>query len=280
MGATPDYAPAQAVIFGAPMDYTVSFRPGTRFGPEKIRSISYVLEEYSPYLQKELCETIFFDAGDLQLPFGNPGKSLELIHQAALAIFKDEKFPIVLGGEHLITLPVVQAAYKHYNNLKVIQIDAHADLREDYENEEFSHATVIRKVAELIGGSNVFQLGIRSGTKEEFQYAQEYTNMYFDELIAPLQEVIAKCGQDPVYLTIDIDILDPAYAPGTGTPEPGGATAKELLQAMKELSSLNIIGFDVVEVSPPYDTAEITSAVAAKLVREALIGFIKKPKGT
>ena len=275
LGAASEYDGARAVIYGAPMDFTVSFRPGTRFGPEKIRSVSIVLEEYSPYHDRHLEEVAFYDAGDLALPFGNVDKSLQMIYQATKRLHEDKKFPILLGGEHLVSLPSIQAAHEHFKNLKVIQFDAHADLREDYEGEPNSHATVIRKAAELIGGSNVFQLGIRSGTREEFAYGKRNTNFYFNQVTEPLNEIVEKCSADPVYITVDIDVLDPAVAPGTGTPEPGGFSVRDLLHAFKELGKLNIVGFDLMEVSPVYDQSDITSIAAAKLVREAILGFVK-----
>lgn len=275
LAAASDYQEATAVIYGAPMDFTVSFRPGTRFGPEKIRNVSMVLEEYSPYQDKHLEEIALYDSGDLALPFGNVEKSLQLIYDTAERLHKDNKFPILLGGEHLVSLPSIKATYEHFKNLKVIQFDAHADLREDYEGEPNSHATVIRKVAELIGGSNVFQLGIRSGTMDEFAYGRQNTNLYFNQVSEPLDEIIQKCGNDPVYITLDIDVFDPGFAPGTGTPEPGGFSANEVLNAFKKLRKLNVIGFDLVEVSPVYDQSDITSVLAAKLVREAILGFVK-----
>ena len=276
LGASSEYDDVSAVIYGAPMDYTVSYRPGARFGPEKIRSVSVSLEEYSPYLDRSMSDINFYDAGDLALPFGNVDKSLQMIYEATKKIHDDKKFPIMLGGEHLVSLPAIQATYESFKNLKVIHLDAHADLRDDYEGEANSHATVIKKVADLIGASNVFQLGIRSGTEEEFVYGKMNTNFYFNQLIEPLDEVVGKCGTEPVYITLDIDILDPAFAPGTGTPEAGGFSTRDLLYAFNKFSKLNVVGFDLVEVAPPYDHADITSVAAAKFVREALLGFVKK----
>ena len=276
LGAISEYKDAVAVIYGAPMDFTVSFRPGTRFGPEKIRNVSVSLESYSPYRDKYLDDIKFYDAGDLVLPFGNVEKGLQMIYETTEELHENNKFPIMLGGEHLVSLPAIQATHKHFKNLKVIHLDAHTDLREVHGGEINTHATVIRKVADLIGGSNVFQLGIRSGDREEFIYGRENTNFYFDQVVEPLDEVVRKCGTDPVYITLDIDVLEPAFAPGTGTPEPGGCSVRDLLYAFEKFSKLNVIGFDLVEVCPPYDHAEITSVTAAKLVREAILGFVKK----
>lgn len=270
-----NYEQARAVIYGMPMDFTVSFRPGSRFGPARIREVSIGLEEYSPYLDKSLDEISYFDAGDLLLPFGNVARSLELIENYTDGLFRDGKFPLGLGGEHLVTWPVVKAAARAYPNLALIHIDAHADLREQYEGEQLSHSTPVRKIAELIGGNNVYQFGIRSGDKEEFNYAKAHTHLYPFDVLEPLKQVLPELSGRPVYVTIDIDVLDPACAPGTGTAEAGGITSKELLAAIHAIarSDIKVIGADIVEVAPVYDPTEQTQIVASKLVREILLGW-------
>ncbi|MBB6670565.1 agmatinase [Cohnella nanjingensis] len=272
-----DYASAKAVIYGMPMDYTVSFRPGSRFGPGRIREASVGLEEYSPYLDRSLEELSYFDAGDLLLPFGNPAKSLDVIAEYVSGVLADGKFPFGLGGEHLVTWPVLQQAYKKYPDLAIIHIDAHADLRESYEGEPLSHSTPIRKAANLIGGKNVYQFGIRSGSREEWAYARENINFYPFEVAEPLRQALPELKGRPVYVTIDIDVLDPSAAPGTGTAEAGGITSKELLEAVHLIarSGANVIGADVVEVAPIYDPTEQTPITASKLIREMLLGFVK-----
>lgn len=277
MGATSNYQEARAVIYGMPMDYTSSFRPGSRFGPKKIREMSILLEEYSPYLNRDLTEIKYFDAGDIPLPFGNTEKSLQLIGDYVRRILDDSKLPIGLGGEHLVSWPIIREIYHKYPDLIVFHFDAHADLRIEYEGELLSHATPLRKVAELIGGENVYQFGIRSGTKEEFAYARKYTNFYPYQVLSPLKEVLTEGISRPIYLTIDIDVLDPAYAPGTGTIEACGINSTELLSAVHEIiaADCQIVGVDIVEVCPTYDVADQTSAIAAKLVREILLGVLK-----
>lgn len=276
IASQPNYEEARAVIYGMPMDFTVSFRPGARFGPARIREVSIGLEEYSPYLDKSLDEASYFDAGDLPLPFGNAARSLELIEQYAAGLFKDGKFPLGLGGEHLVTWPVVKAAANAYPELALIHIDAHADLREHYEGEPLSHATPVRKIAELIGGNNVYQFGIRSGDRDEFAYAKANTRMHLFDVLEPLKQVLPELKNRPVYVTIDIDVLDPSAAPGTGTAEPGGITSKELLAAVHAIahSDVQVIGADIVEVAPVYDPTEQTQIMAAKLVREILLGWV------
>ncbi|MCY9593380.1 agmatinase [Paenibacillus chitinolyticus] len=277
IAASEDYASSRAVLYGMPMDYTVSFRPGSRFGPARIREVSIGLEEYSPYLDKSLDEVKYFDAGDLMLPFGNAGRSLDVIGEYVRGLLSDGKFPLGMGGEHLVSWPVIREVYAKYPDLALIHIDAHADLREQYEGEPLSHSTPIRKAAELIGGKNVYQFGIRSGMREEFEYARKNLNLYPFEVLEPLKKVLPELAGRPVYLTIDIDVLDPSAAPGTGTAEAGGITSKELLAAVHAIagSELNIVGADVVEVAPVYDPSEQTQIVAAKLIREILLGLVK-----
>ena len=173
-----NYEEAQAVLYGMPMDFTVSFRPGSRFGPGRIREASVGLEEYSPYLDRELYDIKYFDAGDLLLPFGNAARSLEIIADFVRKVAADGKLPFGMGGEHLVTWPILQELHKLHADLAVIHIDAHADLREQYEGEPLSHSTPIRKAAELLGGRNIYQFGIRSGSKEEFTYGREHCNFY------------------------------------------------------------------------------------------------------
>jgi len=274
----PNYEESKAVIYGMPMDWTVSFRPGSRFGPARIREVSLGLEEYSPYVDKHLEEVKYFDAGDIPLVFGNPQKSLDMIEEFVDKVYQDGKFPLGLGGEHLVTWGILQAVKKHHNDFVLIHIDAHADLREQYEGEPLSHSTPIRKACDLIGAKNVYSFGIRSGMREEFQFARE-SGMYMAkfEVANPLREVLPTLKGRKAYVTIDIDVLDPAHAPGTGTAEAGGITSKELLEAITLISNseLEVIGADLVEVAPAYDPTEQTQIAASKFIREILLGWVK-----
>jgi agmatinase len=274
----PVYNESQVVIYGMPMDWTVSYRPGSRFGPARIREVSIGIEEYSPYLDRELDEINYFDAGDIPLPFGNAEKSLGLIEEFVDQVLADDKFPLGMGGEHLVTWPVIKAMYKKYPDLAIIHMDAHTDLRENYEGESLSHSTPIRKAAGLIGPQNIFSFGIRSGLKEEFEWAKEVGLQIFKfDVHKPLQEILPKLAGRPVYVTIDIDVLDPAHAPGTGTVDCGGITSKELLASIHEIarSEVKVVGADLVEVAPVYDHSEQTVNTASKLLREMLLGFVK-----
>ncbi|WP_458411623.1 agmatinase [Schinkia sp. CFF1] len=277
----PNFEESEAVIYGMPMDWTVSFRPGSRFGPARIREVSIGLEEYSAYLDRELEEVKYYDAGDIPLPFGNAQRSLDMIEDFVDQILDADKFPLGIGGEHLVSWPVIRAMYKKYPDLAVIHMDAHTDLRENYEGEPLSHSTPIRKVAGLIGPTNVFSFGIRSGMKEEFQWAKE-VGMYIAkfEVLEPLKEILPKLAGRPVYVTIDIDVLDPAHAPGTGTVDAGGITSRELLASIHEIakSDINVVGADLVEVAPIYDPSEQTANTASKLLREMILGWVQKRK--
>lgn len=275
IGSTEDFAEAQAVIYGMPMDWTVSFRGGTRLGPARIREVSIGLEEYSPYLDRDLSEVNYFDAGDIPLPFGNPKGSVDTIYEYVKGLYDAGKFPIGLGGEHLVSWGTLRAAWETYPDLRIIHLDAHTDLREDYEGEPYSHATVIRKACDAIGPDRVYQFGIRSGSKAEFDWAKQNTHFYPFDVVEPLESVLPELAGKPVYVTWDIDVFDPAYAPGTGTAEHGGLTPREAFRVFQLLRSLNVVGFDLVEVSPQIDASEQTQILAAKLIREALLAFVR-----
>ncbi|MEL1136342.1 agmatinase [Desulfitobacterium sp. THU1] len=275
MGGDTPYKEAAAVILGIPMDYTVSFRPGTRLGPLAIRNVSMGIEEYSVYLDRDLTDYEYCDCGDLSLPFGNVEKSLQLIEEASRQIMEDGKFPVFLGGEHLVTYPLIKPFMEKYPELRVIHFDAHADLRTDYYGEPNSHATVMRKISEDLGPKRVYQFGIRSGTKDEFLYAKQHNHLVVEEVLEPLREVLPELKGKPVYVTLDIDVVDPAFAPGTGTQEPGGCTSREIIKAIHALGELDVVGFDLVEVSPLTDSSERTALLAAKIVREAILSFVK-----
>jgi agmatinase len=274
----PNFEESQVVLYGMPMDWTVSFRPGSRFGPARIREVSVGLEEYSFYLDRELEEVKYFDAGDIPLPFGNAQRSLDMIEEFVDRILEVGKFPLGMGGEHLVSWPVMKSVYKKYPDLAIIHFDAHTDLREEYEGEPLSHSTPIRKIAEHIGPKNVYSFGIRSGMKEELQWAKE-NGMHISkfEVLEPLKEILPTLAGRPVYVTIDIDVLDPAHAPGTGTVDAGGITSKELLASIHAIarSEVNVVGGDLVEVAPIYDPSEQTANTASKLLREMILGWVK-----
>jgi len=269
---TSPYEEARLVVFGAPYDGTCSFRPGARFAPKAMRSDSYALETYSPYQHKDLADCLIFDSGDLELPFGNPEPALQMIEQRAAAILAEGKLPVAIGGEHLITLGLLRAAYARYPDLCVLHFDAHADLRDSYLGEQLSHATVLRRAWDMLGDGRLWQFGIRSGERAEFLWAREHTCLHkFD--FSALDKAIEQLRGKPIYFTLDLDVLDPGILPGTGAPEAGGVNFAALLEAILKISALNIIGCDMVELCPSLDSSGSSTALALKLLRELLLSL-------
>ncbi|WP_292460380.1 agmatinase [Methanothermococcus sp.] len=264
-----DFKDADFAIFGIPYDATTSYKPGARFGPDEIRKSSWGLETFSPVLKKDLIDANVCDLYNIIIE-GSQMDIIKRVYNASKNIIKRKKIPVVMGGEHSITYPIVKAVKDIYNDFILIQFDAHCDLREEYMSNKYSHASVIRRCFDLT--KDIYQFGIRSGDKEEWEFGWENNNICMD---LPTKEDIKEIESldKPIYITIDIDVLDPAYAPGTGTPEPCGFSTKELMNSLylfKELKD-NIVGFDVVEVSPPYDVGNITSIAAAKIIRELIL---------
>ena len=266
------YEEAQTVLFGAPYDSTTSYRPGTRFASRAIRSESFGLETYSPYQDKDLEEIQVFDSGDLELSFGRVDLALADIKARTQTILADNKRPFMIGGEHLVTLPAVEATFEKYPDLQAIQFDAHTDLREAYLDAKLSHATVIRRIHDYLGDGKIHQFGIRSGERAEFQFAKEHTNLHKYNLEG-LKETVAALKDTPVYLTIDLDVFDPGVFPGTGTPEAGGIFFMEFVESLKLISQLNIVALDVNELSPALDQSGASTALACKVVRELLLAI-------
>lgn len=275
IGCDSDYAESRIAIFGAPFDSTTSYRPGARFASSAMRNESYGIETYSPYQDKDLLDAEIFDCGDLELCFGSPESALNDIEKMTENIISDGKLPIMIGGEHLVTLGAVRAAVKKYPDLRIVHFDAHADLRDDYLGQKLSHACVMRKCHELLGDGKIFQFGIRSGDREEFLWGKEhvYTNR-FD--FSGIERIKEKTGDRPVYFTLDLDVLDPSCFCGTGTPEAGGVSYNELIKAIEKVSELNVIGLDINELSPTLDQSGASTALACKLLREILLYFYKE----
>ncbi|WP_195238766.1 agmatinase [Romboutsia sp. 1001285H_161024_C4] len=271
MGMETSYEDADVVVFGAGFDGTTSNRPGTRFASSAMRPELYGLETYSPILDLDLEDFKICDIGDLELSIGNTDKVLEEIYIGTKEIVNDNKVPFMIGGEHLVTLPAFKAVHEKYDDVFVIHFDAHTDLRQEYNNNENSHATVIKRVWDIVGDNRIFQFGIRSGTKEEFEFALKDKHTYMEvETINTFKDIINKLDGKNIYITIDLDVLDPSIFPGTGTPEPGGVTYREfreIFTILKE-SNINIVGLDIVELSPDYDSTNVSTVVACKILRE------------
>lgn len=265
LGSVDGYNDSQIVMVGLPFDGTCSYRPGSRFAPERLRPASWGLEDYSPIFNKHLDEACFFDAGELEFPLGNTKASLDLIEENARQVYLDGKKFFGIGGEHLVTYPAVKACLEKYPDLKIVHFDAHTDLREDYLGEKLSHASVMRRIGEMTGFHNIRQIGIRSGLKEEFDLMKEYGTL----IHSPSELDVFK--NEKIFLTIDIDVLDPSVMPGTGTPEAGGLTYCELNNWLQYLKNFDIAGADVVELAPDYDSSGVSTAVTTKVIRDVLM---------
>lgn len=271
IGCASEFAAAQAVLFGAPYDSTTSYRPGARFGSAAIRNESYGIETYSPYQDRDLEELAVCDAGDLELPFGAPEPALDLIETETSRIFDAGKVPVLLGGEHLVTLGAVRAAVRHHPGLHILHFDAHADLRTDYLGNPLSHACVLRRCHDALGDGRIFQFGIRSGTREEFAFAAE-GHVRMERFAADTLPSVTLPKGTPVYLTVDLDVLDPSEFPGTGTPEAGGLSFEALRRALMDVfARFQVVAFDLVELAPMLDASGRSTALACKLLRECLL---------
>lgn len=264
-----EYKDSEVVIFSAPLDVTTSFRPGTRFAGNHIRIDSVGIEWYSPYQDKSLKDYHTCDIGDLEMPLGDLEKALDIIYKTTKKIIKDKKTPLMIGGEHLVTYPVVKALMEQYKELHIIHLDAHTDLRDEFLGMKLSHATVLRRSYDL--GAKIYSFGIRSGDKHEFEWAEKHIYLRkFD--LETLDEKVKLLKDKPVYITIDLDVLDPGVFPGTGTPEPGGIQFKELLHAFDLFKNLNnIVGADIVELNPLLDPSGASTMAAIKALRELVL---------
>lgn len=283
IGCDAEYEEAQVVLFGAPFDSTTSFRPGTRFAGQAVRNDSYGLEIYSPYQDKELPENIIYDCGDLEMAVGSPEMALDQIESCVAEIVQDGKIPFMIGGEHLVTLGSLRAVAEKYPDLHIIHFDAHTDLRQDYLGVRLSHACVIRRCWEVLeefgnkADGRIHQFGIRSGEKEEFQWARAGHTDFHPFTLDGLEDTIEKIGDAPVYFTVDLDVMDPSVFPGTGTPEPGGTDFLTVMRSVtKVCEKVNLIGCDVNELCPPCDPTGASTAVACKIIREMLIAIASR----
>ena len=267
-----EYNESDVVLFSVPLDNTTSYRPGTRFAGNSIRVESIGIEWYSPYKDMNLRDFSTVDVGDLELPMGLVEESLDIVYETVAKIIADNKKPMMIGGEHLVTFPVVKALMEKYEDLHIIHLDAHTDLRDEFLGRRLSHATVIKRCHDILGDGRIFQFGIRSGEKQEFDFAKNGHTFMQKFNFNGLADVIEKIKDKPVYITIDLDVLDPSIFPGTGTPEPGGVTFNDLLDAMQKFEKLNnVVGADLVELAPMLDSSNVSTVAAAKALREMIL---------
>ncbi len=262
--ANAELSDARIVICGLPYDRTSSFIPGSRFGPQFIRLCSENIEDYSPYLEKSLSHLKVCDFGDIS--FTTKDWILEAQQSLEKIMDKNKRF-IFLGGEHTVTLPIIKEFKKVYTAFSVIQFDAHCDLRDEYCGERICHATVMRRVSELVGFNSIYQFGIRSGTQEEFSL---HKKIYKFDIRKQLSSVIDEI-QEPIYLSIDADVLNPGFVPAVSTPEPGGVTYWELIDSLLLLKDKKVIGADIVEYNPLAASPYASGSTVAELLREVIL---------
>ena len=269
MGARRDPSGCSVGLFGVPYDGTTSFRPGTRFGPAAIREVSNGLETYCPQLNLDLEDLAFVDLGAVDIPFGAPEPVVAKVREATTAVLDQGLKPLMLGGEHSISSGAVEAVAQRHPDLVLVQLDAHADLRDCWLGARHSHACAMRRCLEILPSQTLFQLAIRSGTREEFTELHESGRLM--PSVDALQQALAPLTGKPVYLTVDLDWFDPSVLPGTGTPEPGGYHWSDFASLIEVLREHHLVAADVVELAPQLDTSGISSVLAAKVTRSLLL---------
>ena len=278
MGARRDPSGCQVGLFGVPYDGTTSFRPGTRFGPAAVRDVSNGLESYCPQLQMDLEDLAYADLGAVDIPFGAPEPVVAAVHRATRQVLELGLKPLMLGGEHSISSGAVGAVAEQHPDLVLLQLDAHADLRDSWLGARHSHACAMRRCLEVLPSGQLLQLAIRSGTREEFQELAQTQRLIHHRpdqdsttLAASLRQALAPHQGKPLYLTVDLDWFDPAVMPGTGTPEPGGFLWPHFAALIEVLQEHQLVAADVVELAPQLDPTGISSVLASKVTRSLLM---------
>ena len=274
MGAQREIDQCRVSLLGVPYDGTCCFRPGARFGPSAVREYSYGIETYCPQLNLDLEDINFADIGSLDVPLGEAKLTLDYIRDATNILLKNNLKPLIIGGEHSITSGVIKSIITNYPDLIMLQLDAHADLRDEWLGSKFSHACTMKRCLEILPSKKIFQIGIRSGTKSEFlemNNSKRLIQHTLGENAKSLEEALKSFKGRPIYLTFDLDWFDPSVMPGTGTPEPGGYFWGDFAAIIDVIKSHNLIGADVVELSPKLDNTGISSILAAKVIRSLIM---------
>ena len=269
MGSRRDPAGCRVGLFGVPYDGTTSFRPGTRFGPAAIREVSQGLETYCPQLDLDLEDLAYADLGAVDIPFGAPEPVVNAVQQATTAVLDLGLNPLMLGGEHSISSGAVAAVANQHPDLVLVQLDAHADLREEWLGARHSHACAMRRCLEVLPSGDLLQLAIRSGTRDEFHELHSSGRRMDD--VQALRDAMAPWTGRPIYLTVDLDWFDPAVLPGTGTPEPGGFLWRDFAAVVDVLRGHRLVAADVVELAPQLDSSGVSSVLAAKVTRSLML---------
>ena len=274
MGSRRTIDNCNVALLGVPYDGTSCFRPGSRFGPSAVREDSYGIETYCPQLNLDLEDINFADLGSLDVPLGDAKLIIEYVKDATDILLKNNLKPLIIGGEHSITSGIVKSIITDYPDLIIIQLDAHADLRDEWLGNKFSHACSMKRCLEILPSKKIFQIGIRSGTKLEFIEMKNSKTLiphHLGNSAKYLEKALKDFHDRPLYLTFDLDWFDPSIMPGTGTPEPGGYFWGDFAAIVEVLRSHNLIGADVVELSPKLDNSGISSILAAKVIRSLIM---------
>jgi len=274
MGAQRSIDNCNVSLLGVPYDGTSCFRPGSRFGPSAVREDSYGIETYCPQLNLDLEDINFADLGSLDVPIGDAKLIIEYVKDATDILLKNNLKPLIIGGEHSITSGIIKSIITNYPDLIIIQLDAHADLRDEWLGNKFSHACSMKRCLEILPSKKIFQIGIRSGTKLEFIEMKNSKTLiphHLGNSAKYLEKALKDFHGRPIYLTFDLDWFDPSIMPGTGTPEPGGYFWGDFAAIVEVLKSHNLIGADVVELSPKLDNSGISSILAAKVIRSLIM---------
>ena len=257
------------VIFGVPYDKTTSFRSSASKGPKEIRIASWNFETFNIKTGVDLRDIKFHDYGDLDVTKDSPKVMVEKVHKFVSSLIEKNKFPIAIGGEHSITPGIIRAFPE---DIAVLLLDAHMDFRNEYENETYNHACVVKRISDMVGIDNIAVFGVRSAEKEEFEDAKNKGLFYIDSYFVKnngvkeaIKEVKTRFKNKKIYLSLDMDVVDPAYAPAVSTPEPFGLTPFDVVEVIETFAS-KLVGFDIMEVCPPYDHGE-TAILAAKIIR-------------
>jgi agmatinase len=273
LGASPDPAGAAVVLYGVPFEGRVNQRKGAFLGPAEIRRASDLIETFAPALDADLADLAFADAGDVPVPDAAPREALAAVAAELRTALSPAQRWVVLGGDHTTTAAVTEVALEHHPELRVVQFDAHPDLRREYLGEPWNYASAMTRVLDRLGPERLYQIGLRTGDREE--WVPPRGTRVFPAWAGPARDAAAAIAPElagqPLYVTVDVDVLDPAVAPGTGAPEPGGITVPDLLAALRHLGAARVIGFDLVEVSPRWDPSGRTAITAAAIVRDAIL---------
>ena len=263
---------ARIVLFGIPFEGTVNLRQGADHGPHDLRLASDSIETYSPALDRDLEDLAIADLGDCQLGTGSPREQLHRARREVVEFWRPGLLPVMLGGDHMATLPVIETLAPAIPDLRILQLDAHPDLREEFLGERYNYASAMARVMEVVAPERVYQVGMRTGAREE--YARKAPHLYPAHAIHPVAAVrslLPELVRHPLYVTIDVDVLDPSEAPGTGAPEPCGLRAAELIEIIRLLEPCRIVGTDLVEVAQAFDPSGRTAITASWILREAIL---------